>query len=261
MKKRFALIIGALGSGTTGFFRHLGAHPQVIPCRVKEPRFFTDDRKWMLGVEWYRSLWDFHEPDERIAIEASSVYSMHPAVPCPAKRIAQTPAGFYLIYLLGNPLTRIAAHQTHSCAGGGTEGGLEESVLRSHIDASRYAMQLDGYRRHFRPEDFLLLRSEDLESDPLKLMKRVCCFLEIDPDFGFPDLTVSRDAVAGDWLDVLPGLSRWRRSRRSPRGEAERDRCKLGPEQRAYALRELRDDLTRLEDEWGFDVSGWNLEP
>ena len=102
--------------------------------------------------------------------------------------------------------------------------------------------------------------SEDLESDPLKLMKHVCRFLEIDPDFGFPDLTAPREAVSGDWLDALPGLSRWRRNRHSPRGKAERDRCTLGPEQRAYALRELRDDLARLEDEWGFDVSAWNLE-
>ena len=67
--------------------------------------------------------------------------------------------------------------------------------------------------------------------------------------------------VAGDWLGLLPGLSRWRRSRRPPRGEVERARCRLGPEQRAYALRELRDDLARLEGEWGFDISGWNLEP
>jgi hypothetical protein len=261
VKKRFALIIGALGSGTTSLFRHLGAHPQVIPCRVKEPKFFTDDRKWILGIDWYRSLWDFREPDERIAIEASSVYSMHPAVPCPAQRIAQTPAGFHFIYLLGDPLKRIAAQHAHACPEGRAEAVFEESVLRNHIDASRYAMQLDRYRQHFRREDFLLLRSEDLESDPLGLMKRVCRFLEIDPYVGFPDLTALRDPVAGNWLGVLPGLSRWRRSRRPPRGEAERARCRLGPEQRAYALRELRDDLARLEGEWGFDISGWNLEP
>jgi hypothetical protein len=186
---------------------------------------------------------------------------MHPAVPCPAQRIAQTPAGFRFIYLLRDPLARIAAHYTYAYAEGWTEGGAEESALRSQIDASRYAMQLDRYRQHFRREDFLLLRSEDLESDPLELMKRVCCFLEIDPYFGFPDLTAPRDPVAGGWLDRLPGLSRWRRRRSPPRGEAERAGCRLGPEQRAYALRELRDDLAKLEGEWDFDVSGWNLEP
>jgi hypothetical protein len=261
VKKRFALIIGALGSGTTSLFRHLGAHPQVIPCRVKEPKFFTDDRKWTLGVDWYRSLWDFQEPDERIAIEASSSYSMHPAVPCPAQRIAQTPAGFRFIYLLRDPLARIAVHHSHAYAEGWTEEGLEEGVLRSHIDASRYAMQLDRYRQHFRREDFLLLRSEDFENDPLELMQRVCRFLEIDPYFEFPDLTASRGPLAGSWLGRLRGLSRWRRRRCSPQEEAEQAFCRLGPDQRAYALRELGEDLAKLEGEWGFDVSGWRLEP
>lgn len=261
MKKRFALIIGALGSGTTSLFRHLGAHPQVLPCRVKEPKFFTDDRKWTLGVDWYRSLWDFQEPDERVAIEASSSYSMHPAVPCPAQRIAQTPAGFRFIYLLRDPLARIAAHHLRGCAEGWTEEGLEEGVLRSYIDASLYAMQLDRYRQYFRREDFLLLRSEDFESDPLELMQRVCGFLEIDPYFGFPDLMASRDPVAGGWLARLRGLSRWRRRSHPPGGEMGQARCGLSPEQRASALRELREDLAKLEGEWGFDVSGWHLEP
>jgi hypothetical protein len=185
---------------------------------------------------------------------------VHPAVPCPAQRIAQTPAGFRFIYLLRDPLARIAAHHSHVYSEGWTEEVLEESVLRSHIDASRYAMQLDCYRQHFRREDFLLLRSEDLERDPLELMKRVCRFLEIDPYFGFPDLTALRVPVPGGWLGRLPGLSRWRRRRRPPGGEAERGRCGLGPQQRAYALRELRDDLAKLEGEWDFDVSGWHLE-
>jgi len=261
VKKRFALIIGALGAGTTRLFRHVGTHPQVIPCRVKEPKFFTDDRKWTLGVDWYRSLWDFQEPDERIAIEASSDYSMHPGVPCPAQRIAQTPAGFRFIYLLCDPLARIAAHRRRAHAEGWGDGGLEEGVLRSHIDASRYAMQLDLYRKHFRREDFLLLRSDDLQNDPRELMKRVCRFLEIDPYFGFPDLEALGEPVAGGWLGRLRGLSPWRRGRRQRGDEAARAGLVLGPEQRAYALRELRDDLAKLESEWGFDVSSWCLEP
>jgi hypothetical protein len=260
VKKRFALIIGALGSGTTGFFRHLGAHPQVLPCRVKEPKFFTDDRKWALGLDWYRSLWDFQEPDERVAIEASSDYSMHPAVPSPAKRIAQTPAGFRFIYLLRDPLARIAAHRSRACAEGWTQGDADEAVLRSHIDASRYAMQLEPYREHFPREDFLLLRSEDLQSDPLELMKRVCRFLEIDPYFGFPDLAELRDPAPNGWLGRLRGLSLRRRRRRSPGGKVERGGSGLSPEQRAFALRELRDDLPKLESDWGFDLSGWPLE-
>jgi hypothetical protein len=37
-------------------------------------------------------------------------------------------------------------------------------------------------------------------------------------------------------------------------------RLTLTPEQRAFALAELREDLARLESEWGFDLSRWRLE-
>ena len=114
MRARFALLIGALGCETVRFFRQLGSHPQVLPCRVAEPRFFTDDRKWALGADGYRSLWDFREPEGRIALEASSDYALHPSVPCPAERVARMPAGFRILYLLRDPLERIEAHHEHA---------------------------------------------------------------------------------------------------------------------------------------------------
>ncbi len=43
MKRRFAIVIGAMKSGTTSLFRHLGTHPEVLPCRVKEPKFVSDE--------------------------------------------------------------------------------------------------------------------------------------------------------------------------------------------------------------------------
>jgi hypothetical protein len=266
MKKRFALIIGAAGSGTTRLFRQLGSHPQVIPCRVKEPNFFTDERKWALGVDWYRSLWDFREPDERIAVEASTDYAKHPVVACPAQRIARTPSGFRILYILRNPIERIESHQTRAFGAGWAPQALDPSVLAEHIDISRYARQLDGYREHFPAEDLLLLRFDDLVSDPPAQLRRVCRFLEIDPYFGFAELrpasappSRSRLAPGGDggWLSKLPGLRRL--LRRRPVVRVERS-FTLTPEQRALVLHELRDDLARLESEYGFDVSGWCLE-
>lgn len=264
MKKRFALVIGAMKSGTTTLFRQLGSHPQVLPCRVKEPKFFTDDQKWSLGLDWYRSLWDFREPDERIALEASTDYAKHPSVPCPAERIARTPAGFRFIYLLRNPLERIESHHTHAWAEGWAEGTLEQGVLRHHVDVSRYAEQLARYREHFPAEDFLLLRFEELSRDPLAVLRRVCRFLEIDPFFAFPDAHVAHNATVGrlvkprdggPWWGRLRGLRRLARYR-APRVERK---FRLASEQREFVLEELRDDLARLRAEWGFDPSPWNL--
>jgi hypothetical protein len=261
VKKRFALLIGAAGAGTSRLFRLLGSHPQVLPCRVKEPRFFSDDRKWALGLDWYRSLWDFVEPDERVALEASSDYASHPHVPCPAERIAQTPSGFRFLYLLRDPLERIERHHTAAWRAGGVEYELSEGALRRHIDLSRYARQLEGYRERFPREDFLLLSAEELDADPGALLRRVALFLEIDPHLaalGPAPLPAPAAPAAGAgeaaWWARLPGLVR--RARPAPAPGPER-RFELSPAQRELVARELQGDLARLETEWAFDVSPW----
>ena len=248
MKKRFAVIIGAPHAGTTRLFGLLGAHPQVLPCRVKAPRFFTDDRKWELGIEWYRSLWDFREPDERLALEASTDYACHPRTPSPAGRIARTPAGFRFLYLLRDPVERIAAERA---ADPDVDGRHD---LARYLDASRYAAQLDQYACHFSKSDVLLLPAEDLGRDALA---RVSHFLEIDPSFDFPDPgTGTCEPVRngrGSWLERL------RRRLAGPFPAPFPPEDALPPALREAAHRALRDDLARLEGEWGFDVSRWRL--
>jgi hypothetical protein len=261
MKKRFALILGATCSGTTGLFRQLGTHPQVLPCRVKEPRFFTDDRKWELGLDWYRSLWDFAEPDERIAIEASTEYSMHPSVPSPATRIAQMPTGFRFIYVMRDPLERIERQHARAWEEGAAERDLSDGVIARHVEASRYASQLDCYREHFPSEDFLLMRYEDFRSQPMDELRRVCRFLEIDPYFSFPEVRREVAEIPRRWWERIPGLGR-RAGRTSTWRDpgAPRATGRLSSEQRARVLQDLRDDLERLSRDYGVDLSGWQID-
>jgi len=259
VKKRFALLIGAVGSDTTALFRHLGAHPQVLPCQVAEPHFFTDDRKWALGVEFYRSLWDFREPDERVALEASSDYARHPSVPCPAERIAQMPTGFRFVYLLQDPLARIEAHHALELERGMLRRPLCEEVPAEIVDASRYSAQLDAYANWFPPEDFMLLAQEQLDRDPAAALRRICSFLEIDPYFGFPGLHAGSPAQTP--APGRPGLLQRLRARgTSPAAAAmprPRTPARLGPEQRARLGEALAADTERLRQHWGFDVSIW----
>ena len=265
MIQRFAIIIGAMKSGTTSLFRHLGSHPAVLPCRVKEPKFFSDDKKWAYGFDWYRSLWDLRDTDHRIALEASTEYTKHPAIPSPAGRIAEAPGDYRLLYILRNPLDRIESHHTHAYERGWSEQQLEDGVVEHHVNVSRYAMQLDRYLEHFDREDVLLLDFDELERDPLMLMRRVCGFLEIDPAHPFPEL----DRAHNTLQEIRAPRSRWARLARRlglrrlrpPRFSAPvARRCELSPEQRAAVLDALGDDLRRLRDEHGFDVSRWGLD-
>jgi hypothetical protein len=251
MKKRFALILGGPHAGTSRLFGWLGSHPQVLPCRVKEPRFFSDDRRWALGLDWYRSLWDFREPDERVAIEATAEYALHPLVPCPAARVAQSPAGFRFVFVLRDPVDRITAWQAAQFAEGLAESATAFEGLERELAACRYATQLAAWHEHFPREDFLLLDYEDWVAAPAELLARLCKFLEIDAGWNFPDPLAERSRRRG-----RGGVRGWlgrRSARRRPASAPHR--LPHGLEQ--AVLHELVGDRERLAVEWGFDSQRW----
>ncbi len=126
-------------------------------------------------------------------------------------------------------------------------------------------MQLDRYIEHFELEAILLLDFEELERDPLTLMRRVCGFLEINPAHPFRELHrahhTRREASAPRSRLARLAARLGLRRLRPPRFSAPvAQRFQLSPEQRAVVLGELRDDLRRLRDEHAFDISGWGLD-
>jgi hypothetical protein len=77
---RFAIIIGAMKSGTTSLFEYLAGHPMLAPCREKEPDFFARDERWRRGRSWYEGLWRPAPPADGFALEASTSYTKLPAL-------------------------------------------------------------------------------------------------------------------------------------------------------------------------------------
>ena len=57
--ERFAIIIGAMKSGTTSLFHYLSQHPRIAACHEKEPDFFSNPENFAKGLDWYRNLWDW----------------------------------------------------------------------------------------------------------------------------------------------------------------------------------------------------------
>ena len=49
----FALIIGAMKSGTTSLFHLLAQHPEIAAASVKEPNYFSSDDVYSKGWDWY----------------------------------------------------------------------------------------------------------------------------------------------------------------------------------------------------------------
>lgn len=276
MINTFALIIGAMKCGTTSLFHYLAEHPQVSPSCDKEPFFFCDDRCYQQGLQRYRELWQWR-PEHRIALEASTGYTMYPRYLDVVKRIAQVEgADFRFIYIMRNPVDRIQSQIQHELA----DGVLQEPVVTAEqIAFSKYAMQLDAFTDAFGRDRLHLLLLEDLKKDPVSELRRLCEFLGIDADYRFQTTAEVRNSREDPSLKLHPwvkklyrvpvvnalsGLmpSAMKEKLYRPLANPQTFDVRLSDQQRADLWGQLRPDLERLEADYGFQVlQRWGVAP
>lgn len=271
---RFALIIGAMKSGTTSLFEYLAGHPQIAPCTVKEPNFFSDEEAWARGTDAYRALWDWDPSTHRVALEGSTNYTKAPGMPDVPSRIRKADGEFRFIYLMRDPLARMASHLSHTAIHRGGADRVGEEELRWALDVSRYAMQLDAYLEHWPRDAILPLVHEAMREDPGATVRRAVAFLGLDPAALDPaaldrahntreDLAAARavSRVLGD-SPVVDWARRWTPEPvlgavRRFVGRRAAHRVELTADQRERAIEALRPEVARLRAEWGVDTSRW----
>lgn len=186
------LILGAHKAGTTSLYEYLSQHPQVLPASRKELHFFS--KNFQRGVGWYRRRFPKRARMKRrqkraglqiITGEATPYYLFHPHAPA---RIARLLPRVKLIVLLRDPVARAYSHYQHERRLGhetlSFEDALAQESLRVDAELDRmlgddnyysfnhqhfayrlrgvYVDQIMAYRRHFPPEQMLILSSDDL---------------------------------------------------------------------------------------------------
>jgi len=273
---RFALIVGAMKCGTTSLFNYLAAHPEVAPCRTKEPDYFSSDNFRADDPQSYFSLWDWQPGVHKIALEASVNYTKIPTNPNCAERIAQySNLDFRFIYCMRNPIDRIESHIYHGLYAGWTKP-IDEGISEHILDVSRYAKQLDAFTEHFGRDKILLVVLEEFMEAPAAGFQRICEFLEIDSSVGLTQHgahnTSSDHYIEHSLWARLRGVdslrrlaqlvpARLRRSILRSTGRRIDVRRKLTPKERSELTEELKDDLLRLQSEYGIDLEGtWRIQ-
>lgn len=209
------LVIGAQRSGTTSLFRYLSQHPQVVPARIKEVKYFSlyADRPW----GWYRDQFPATLPADGCLGEATPYYLFHPAVPA---RVDRRLPAVRAIAILRNPIDRAYSHYFHERRRGVETLPFEEAIEReeerlageanrllagsatvslahqhfSYIARGRYAEQLERWYERIPRERLLVLRSEDLYADPASVVGEACDFLEL-PRIVLTDSSVHNEAA------------------------------------------------------------------
>ncbi len=195
------LIIGVQKGGTTSLYHYLSQHPQIIPASQKEVHFF--DLNFSKGLEWYQSqLNQTGEQSNFLFGEASPYYIFHPLVP---QRVYQLFPQVKLILLLRNPVARTLSHYYHEVRLGWEKLSLTDAIAQeperlaqerekiltnpdyysfnhqhySYLSRSRYIEQIQHWRSDFPPEQFLLIKSEELDQQRDSILSQVWQFLEI----------------------------------------------------------------------------------
>jgi len=182
------IIIGAMKSGTTSLFLHLGRHPGVFMCRIKEPNFFVKKRNWEKGYDWYRSLFD-GAPSGALLGEASTNYSKGSTFPGVPELIRAEAPDVKLIYLLRDPLERMRSHHAHAVYKGREQRPLEQAITTrsGYLRTSLYGEELQRYREQFPAEQIHVILTEDMARAPAHVLAGVENFLGLE-GYDFPQV-------------------------------------------------------------------------
>jgi hypothetical protein len=244
------LIIGAQKSATRWLRMHLGQHPEIFTAD-KELRFFNDD-SFERGLDSYRKGFEGWDGEPVIG-EATPSYMMWRELPeRSAARIEESLPDVRLMALLRNPVDRTYSAFVH------------------HVREGRIPADMDLLER---------LRDVPPEEDDLGLVAGGWYAASLAPyfeRFGDRLRTFLHDAVAERPEEVYaralehvgaspgfspPGLRRVRHSGRlpeaSPHAGEEGRRRDLSAEERAEVFGYFREDVDRLEEMLGRDLSAW----
>ncbi|MEG4987779.1 sulfotransferase domain-containing protein [Microcoleus sp. BR0-C5] len=197
------IIIGAQKGGTTSLYSYLTEHPQIAHATQKEVHYF--DLNFDKSPDWYYAQFPLpkHSP-KRITGEASPYYIFHPHVP---QRIHDLCPKVKIIALLRNPVDRAISHYYHyirikyetlsledaiAAESERLKGEMEKLLANpkyysyehqhhSYLNRGIYADQLPAWMKLFPKSQISIIKSEDLYSNPAKILNTVLEFLDLPP--------------------------------------------------------------------------------
>jgi Sulfotransferase domain len=269
------IVIGAQKCGTSGLHYYLSLHPETSMSKPKELNFFIAERNYPRGFDWYRAHFD---PRATVRGEASPNYTAYPQhVGVPERMHAAVP-GAKLLYMVRDPIDRIAAHWIHNFAKRREKGDLRATLMHantSYLARSHYYMQLQQFLRCYPREQILLVEQEELRNRRLQTLRTVFEFIGVDPDFSHARFSDERHKTSRK-TRATPLAIRLERFGETPRGrvvpasfwravgnlfpfrstiEVPNVREALSPE----ALRSLREDAERLRELTGREFASWSI--
>lgn len=266
-------IVGAAKCGTTSLYAQLRRHPDVHLCRRKEPTYFSSRcaGRWQRGHAWY--LRQFRGwSGERAVGEASTSYTKAPWYDDAPGKIARAAPDARILYMVRDPVDQIRSHFRHLAYYEGDRRSFEQ-MLRDDdflLGVASYATQIRRYLEYFSRRQIMLIPFEAYVVSPGTWLSRVCRFLGVDSTVSL-DPGVPRNQTAGrritrpvHWPRVYERLRRTLPVPAMRLVEAAATRplpeATVSKETASRVVRRLRSEVRALEDMFGLDLSGWQMD-
>lgn len=270
------LIIGAQKAATTSLYLYLGKHPDIFAAEPKETNFFVTEGRWHLGRAWYESLFDA-AGDALHRGEASPGYTFFPFYRGAPERAASLIPDARIIYVVRHPVERMVSAWAQAVSAGLEDLDIERALLyqANYVLASCYGLQISRWAACFRPEQILVVRSEDLATEPGSTLDQVLDHLGLAAGWRPGNLGVRYNPADDKRIARRPvrrvaavlrhlGLQRAatalgpRTLHRLAR-PMRPDDCELSPDVAEAIAEVLRSDMAVLREFVGPDMDLWDL--
>jgi hypothetical protein len=174
------IVVGAAKAGTTWLYQCLREHPEVFVSTPKELHFFSREKNYSKGVDWYLS--HFKEANQPAVGEVCPSYMYLPKVP---PRMHSWNPEVKIIFILRNPIQRAYSAYCMQLDHGETTQDIKQELSTSSLFAQRglYYQQIQEYLNIFSKEQVKILIYDDLKKDPETFLKQVYDFLDIDQSY------------------------------------------------------------------------------
>ncbi len=291
------LVVGAARAGTTSLHYYLRQHPQLYIPRRKEPCFFAfaeDPPNYSKGKfafaihspEKYFQLFEGAK-EGQVCGEISTPYLyLYEKTIDNIMKYHPHPKKLKILILLRNPVERAFSQYMWRVRDGREELSFEEAVLSEmermkqsysfdyfYVDRGRYYKQVKAYLEAFQSVKIVLL--DDMIRDTEGMLRVVCRFLGVDDRHVFQLDAGQNSSYSPRWdflgrlitsesrlkyhvLDQLPDS--WKKGIRHQfdRWNSNRNvQIELLPETRAKLRSIFYEDIMRLQDLIGRDLSSW----
>jgi len=182
MKPNF-IVIGAARSGTTSIFHYMKNHPGIVLSEIKELNFFSNEKYWSKGSDWYERRFKSSKKNPVAIGEASTSYTQSPFSPDVAERIYNYDPDMKLIYIVRDPVERFVSQYLQRTKAGSETREFNELFFNLedvfYAWQGRYYYQLSNYLSYFDKDQILVISFDEIKQDTPSVVERLFNFLGV----------------------------------------------------------------------------------